>query len=222
MVPVVDWTPAFDFVWPLGRCVGVRLPGAEQGWPAEVLALLPVDERAVAAACKPRRQVTYVGGRLALRHALASLGVDAGPIGTTARGAPVAPVGWCGSLAVALAADQARGHVGVDVEAMVPEGTDISPHVLTSREIQAVARRPEAERRLDVLLRFSLKEALYKALDPFVQRYVGFHEVEVEPTPDGAAAVRLGLARGEGPFAVTAQWQPWESFFLTAVRVTRL
>lgn len=35
----------------------------------------------------------------------------------------------------------------------------------------------------EVLLRFSLKEGLYKAIHPFVRRYVGFLEVRPGQTP---------------------------------------
>ena len=45
----------------------------------------------------------------------------------------------------------------------------------------------------EVLLRFALKEALYKAIYPRVQRFVSFAEGEVTPFPGGRADVRLLL-----------------------------
>ena len=43
----------------------------------------------------------------------------------------------------------------------------------------------------EVLLRFSLKEAAFKALHPFLKRHIGFKEVEVEPRGDGSASVSI-------------------------------
>ena len=41
------------------------------------------------------------------------------------------------------------------------------------------------------MLRFSLKEALYKALHPLVCRLVRFQEAEVQPYDDGTVEVNL-------------------------------
>jgi 4'-phosphopantetheinyl transferase EntD len=62
-------------------------------------------------------------------------------------------------------------------------------------------------RGLEVKLRFSLKEALFKALFPFVGRRVAFLEAEVRPRADGSCAARLtGLpsAMGAGQPAAAA------------------
>ena len=54
-------------------------------------------------------------------------------------------------------------------------------------------------RGLEVKLRFSLKEALFKALFPFVGRRVAFLEAEVRPRADGSCAARLtGLPSAVG------------------------
>jgi hypothetical protein len=45
----------------------------------------------------------------------------------------------------------------------------------------------------EVLLRFSLKECIYKALHPFLQRYVSFQEVSRDDTPP--QTVEPGLRR---------------------------
>ena len=41
------------------------------------------------------------------------------------------------------------------------------------------------------MLRFSIKEAVYKALNPVLQRYISFLEVEVEPNLDGSADIKF-------------------------------
>jgi enterobactin synthetase component D len=71
------------------------------------------------------------------------------------------------------------------------------------------------------LLRFSLKEALYKALHPFVCRYIGFLEAEVQPVADGTAKVALLSSYFDGEFErVEAHWRRvLPGYFLTSVRV---
>jgi 4'-phosphopantetheinyl transferase EntD len=72
----------------------------------------------------------------------------------------------------------------------------------------------------EVLIRFSVKEAIYKALDPFVRRYVDFAEVEVDLHPDGIAEATLNLKHGEGPFRVEARtFFPTTGEILTTARV---
>jgi 4'-phosphopantetheinyl transferase EntD len=71
----------------------------------------------------------------------------------------------------------------------------------------------------EVLLRFSLKESVYKAIHPFLLRPVGFTEVEVDPNIDGTAKLRFLLKGGEN-FKYTATWQRYnEKYWLTCVYV---
>ena len=88
--------------------------------------------------------------------------------------------------------------VGCDLELDPESGRDrhsmagLARQVLSPHELQALvdaAHQPLDDRshRRAVLERFSLKEALYKGLDPFVRRYVGFLEVGVVVDVDGAA-----------------------------------
>ncbi|HEY1695703.1 MAG TPA: 4'-phosphopantetheinyl transferase superfamily protein [Polyangiaceae bacterium] len=219
------------FVWELdhGCCAGVALPdgGTAAGDAGEAVGALLAEERAAAASMAPARRRTWVGGRAAMRATANALGVTLPPIGSDDRGAPVLPHGFIGSishkdeLAVALLAREARDgvRVGVDVERDAPRRIDVSRKVLRDEELTAVAAMTGEARAREVLLRFSLKEAVYKALDPFVRRYVGFHEVAATPETDGRVAVRLELAKGEGPFHVDARWRRVEGLIVTTARV---
>jgi 4'-phosphopantetheinyl transferase EntD len=69
-------------------------------------------------------------------------------------------------------------------------------------------------------VRFSAKEAIYKALDPFVRRYVAFEEVQVSPRPGGDADVVATLRPAEGPFVIAATWRVLEGLVLTTARVS--
>jgi 4'-phosphopantetheinyl transferase EntD len=233
----------FQLDLPYGRCVGVALPvlraaaadGAGDDVPAAALAALHEDERRHAAALGPLRRVTWVGGRLALRAALDDLSLAAGAILPTPRGAPALPDAVVGSishkdgLAVALAAPAGGGwRVGVDIERVTPRRSDIARHVLRLEERERLAPpSDEPRRQAEILSAFSAKEAIYKALDPFVGRYVAFDEVAVVLRDDGSAGVTLHLRGGaaapapEGPFDVELRWQRRDDIILSTARVRR-
>jgi enterobactin synthetase component D len=191
----------------------------------EVLAQLVAEERAFAAGLSPALLRTWVAGRLALRAALAELDAPRTALLSTPRGAPVLPPGFVGSvshkkrIALALAAPDEGAHVGIDVEDAAPPRVDIAAKVLTAVELLEVdALAPDARWRA-VVTRFSIKESIYKAVDPFVQRYVGFKEAEVDLGPPAAA--RLSLAKGEGPFAAEVSWAEIEGAIVSTARVRR-
>ncbi|HEY8040408.1 MAG TPA: 4'-phosphopantetheinyl transferase superfamily protein [Polyangiaceae bacterium] len=215
---------AFDLELAHGRCVGVRLPPAGPSFEALAGALLP-EERAFAAGLGPVRRRGWVGGRVAMRLALARAGLEAPPVTSDERGAPVLPSGLAGSLshkehvAVALVAREARARLGVDIELDVPRRVDVSRRVLAEDELAEVAGLSPMEHDREVLLRFSAKEAIYKALDPFVRRYVAFREVSVTPREDGSAGARMHLPAAEGPFAVEVRWRRLDGLVLTTARV---
>jgi len=189
-----------------GACVVVALDPAAL---AAALAALPADEQRRAAALAERRRADYVAGRTALHLALG----DAAPIGSDDRGAPVLPAGWVGSVshkgsrAVALVAPAGAGHIGVDLERAAPPRQDIARRILTPRELAALPDRGAA-----VTLRFSIKEAIYKAIDPYARRYVGFTEVEVELDGD-AVSVTTAL-----PYEIEATWRAHDGHWLATAR----
>lgn len=218
---------AFDLELPHGRCVGVRLPEAPGVVEALAEAALLPQERAFAATLGAVRRRTWTGGRIALRQALVREGIDAPPVLADGRGAPALPPGVAGSIshkedmAVALVAREPGAKLGVDVERDAPGKLDISKKVLTDEELAELARLGSTERAREVLLRFSAKEAIYKALDPFVQRYVAFREVAVTPRPDGSAVVTQRLPAAEGPFAMDVRWMRRDGTILTTARVEK-
>src|SRR5262249_26257159 len=92
--------------------------------------------------------------------------------------------------------------------------------VLNDAEQRQLAALPCGARGPEILLRFSLKEAIIKSLDPLVRRPVALREVTIEPDRDGTALVRLPLRPGEGPFAAEANWLAWdEGLFLSTARL---
>jgi enterobactin synthetase component D len=213
----------FRLELPHGRCVGVEIPAA-----IEELALsLRLPEQRFAEQLPEARRASWVAGRVALHAALEDLGVESGPILATDRGAPLVPEHVLGSishkkeLAVGLAARrEGLAELGVDLERDTPLRIDISRRVLTEQEARELDGWAPDRRESEVLLRLSCKESIYKAVDPFVRRYVGFQEASVTPRPDGTADVALTLIQDEGPFAAEVRWQrlqtPLGAFFLTS------
>ena len=227
----------FDVTLDHGRCVGVTLPEGDEAITATAAERLLPEEREAAAALGPVRRRGWVGGRVAMREALTRIGKTAPPIFADERGAPRLPVELAGSIshkehvAVALVTRVATGRegkgegkgekVGVDVEADAPRGRDIAAKVLRPEELAELAGMGAEERAKEVLLRFSAKEAVYKALDPYVKRYVGFLEIAVTLEKDGTGQVTPHLREGEGELAFEVRWMRRDGLVVTTARVRR-
>jgi enterobactin synthetase component D len=190
-------------------------------------------EAGFARALPSARRATFVAGREALRSALRQLPDAASripetPILRTPRGAPLLPAGVAGSvthkttLALATVAPRVASlqHVGLDLERRPAErdlaSRSVARKILTAREYDYVQHWGEdtIEGREQVLLHFALKEAVYKAIDPFVERYVRFTEVELEFT-DGRTAVTLHLPEASvAEVRIEAGWRLEESWIV--------
>lgn len=200
--------------------------------------LLHPVERREAEQLLPARRQTFVAGRIALRRAWhdahlarhASAPPPDEPIVRSPRGAPLLPALMRGSLshkatrAYAIAAGPESGwrHIGVDLERR-PTARDlarpsIARRILTATEQRLLERAAADERqtREIVHVHFALKEAVYKAIDPIVGRYVGFTEVELalpetsspEPATGGEAEVSLLLPElRPSQIKVSARWR---------------
>jgi 4'-phosphopantetheinyl transferase EntD len=149
------------------------------------------------------------------------------PILRTHRGAPALPAAITGSvshkrtLAIAAVAPRVGSlqHLGLDLEQR-PTADDlrrpsIARKILTAREYAQVEARgvDTLEGRELVLVHFALKEAVYKAIDPFVERYVRFTEVELEVSDADDVQVTLHLpeeavaaVRVQAGFQLDGEW----------------
>jgi len=203
--------PARDVVdTPHGRCVILAI---EEELP------LVGDEHLLAASLGPSRRRELAAGRAALRAALAEVaGASDVAILADDRGAPVLPTGWVGSIshkgqrAAAIVAPTGSGFVGIDLEVAAPPRQPIERRILTPREQSLIAAGTGEVTRV-----FAIKEAIYKAIDPIVRRYVGFTEVEVDLRDDGSVAVTvLDVARL--PVEVEAWWQERDGHWLATAR----
>jgi len=208
-----------------GLLVALDLPESEDGRRSLIDALHP-DETRLTEPFAQRRLLTYAGGRFVMREALKLVGIDSSdPIVQDVRGAPVLPPGVAGSIshkddvACALVKIDAVGKLGVDVETIGAASQNIVPRIMTDDEQRTYEQLSTGKKDLMLAQCFSLKEALYKALDPFVRRYVGFREVQVLPKADGTARFELSLEKGEKPFVVQGDWFVDDSLLFSSVSV---
>jgi phosphopantetheine--protein transferase-like protein len=218
---------AFRLSSPFGSCAGVWLPepNAELALRPSSFEELHEGERRWADANEPGRRPSWIGGRVALREALRQLGADVGAILADSRGAPALPEPWAGSishkhrLAVALAEHAAGFRVGIDVEEVVPLRPAFARRLLSDRERTELAGTSDERLGLELIWRFSAKEAIYKALDPFVRRYVAFSEVSLRRRRSGRVDVELSLAHADGAFVVDLHTSRFGPYCLSFARV---
>jgi len=234
------------FALPLehGLCVAVRLPtdkAADGGAAALPLEELHPREQEVLAEMQPKRQLTYAGGRIAMRRALQEAGAGAAadaPVLSDGAGAPAVQPGAIGSishtdgLAAAFVRPEHHGGgggsdddsgwlckaVGVDVErASRSIGLRIARRVLSEGERATLGACESLPEPSDLLLRVSIKEALYKALHPLVRRPIRWHSVAVQPAADGESTVDLSeLERQVGwRMKAAASWRLHDGYFVS-------
>lgn len=164
---------------------------------AEELNTIPRDHAS-------NRLNVFLGGRLAAKYAIQSIsGSSSFPMVSLPRnelGAPVFPAGWTGSishkndLAVAAVTSSSLGFsIGVDIEKFTNRAAEkLQRRILTENE-QSSLGTVIADIEKDVMLRFSFKEAVYKALNPMLRRYIDFKEVEVIPQENNQAIIKFIL-----------------------------
>lgn len=204
--------------------MGVALPSDATEPSEEVLAQLHPDELARTRTMRRFRLASFVGGRLAAHAAVRTLGGPFTGIGQSASGAPTPPQGVAVSishkshLAVAMAARSELGSLGIDLEDLEPQRPGIASKVLRPEEVAAIEVLSEERRWTATVLRFSLKEAIYKALEPKLGRYIHFDEASVALRTDGTADVTLHLASGPAPVSIDARYTWLDRSVLCSVR----
>ena len=239
------WKTLFDLQLPEGHCLGLRIDASQPNvlspdsiahdnhWihtflhPAEITyAMAQPSEYA---------QETFLLGRLAMRQALPQTYDHA--ILKDDHGRPAVPPQYLGSIshkrsiadgttAVALLSprrvDGILMGVGVDIEQSYSRKRSIAKKVLTKDELDQLGNVEGVTKDEEVLLRFSLKESLYKAMHPLICQYVGFQEAQVTPYSNGTASVEWNLKSGahERFNNVTAHWRRMDDLFLSSASVT--
>ncbi len=219
------FSTAFTRGLPHGILAAIHLPPNSDEIPSDILHRLHKDERAFAETLSEKRRVEWVGGRLAARTAASALGADIGALLPDGYGAPKAPknlsisIAHKASLALALVARKKNGVLGLDFESLERDRSHIATKILRPAELDDVDGLREDRRWNGVLLRFSMKEAIYKALAPRHRRYIGFDEAEVSHFKDGQARIRLFLSEGPSPRSIEGRYDWMPEGLVTSVRV---
>ena len=208
-----------------GVVAAVHLPEPSDEHPDAFLQQLHTDEQHHARQLKGKRQIEWVGGRIAARVAAQTLGIDLPPLLPDGYGAPVSPPALTVSIAhkdrmaMALVARKVHGLVGIDFEVIGRDRSDIAAKVLNPFEMAEVNGLTAERRWTAVLLRFSIKEALYKALAPRLKRYIGFEEAQVSKLANGSAQVDLNLKEGEPPSHAEVKYEWMADGLVATARV---
>ena len=148
-----------------------------------------------------KRQTEFLAGRLCAHEALRrATGAPCIPAVNEDR-SPCWPAGVVGSIThgagwaatVVARREQWRG-LGLDVEKQIPttRADRLVAEILTPRELEGYAALDETQRALRVTLTFSIKESLFKALYPLVNKRFYFQEAElIHHDSSGYARLRL-------------------------------
>ena len=148
-----------------------------------------------------KRQAEFLAGRLCARAALLQLDGTCTTPGMGEDRAPVWPAHITGAIthsngrAGALVALKSEWQgLGIDLEKLLTteRAQRLAKEILTPDELRAMAAGAAQDIALLVTLTFSVKESLFKALYPLVQKRFYFEHAEVLSwTPEGHVRLRL-------------------------------
>lgn len=209
---------------PHGIVVGVSLPQRDTPIAENQIERLLPPEQAIYENLRGVRKAQFLGGRIAAHEALRILGQRPIPILTDSWGAPSSGNDYTVSIshkddaAFALVARSRFGTIGLDYERIEPQRMQVASKVLTPEEMSDVLTLPEVNQWNSVLIRFSVKEAIYKALAPRLKRYIAFGEANVWPGTDGQCRVVLNLESELNPIHLEAQYRWLDGAILSSVR----
>ena len=122
--------------------------------------------------------------------------------------------------AVALVAQKKHGTLGIDIEHYQPERQGIASKILREEELSFIESLPPSRKWIAILLHFSIKEALYKALAPRQKRHISFLEASVSLFQNAKAHIDLHLEKAPLPKSTQAQYIWLDKHLITTVRCT--
>lgn len=150
----------------------------------------------------PKRRGEFLAGRYCAYQALLQLTGDGAMVKRQADGAPSWPKGcvgtishsdnWVGAL-VAYQTDYLA--LGFDIEQRLgdTQGATLAAYLLTPQERLCLSHLPAAQLAFMVTLIFSLKESLFKALYPLVNKRFYFEDAELISWCSQSKTARLRL-----------------------------
>jgi 4'-phosphopantetheinyl transferase EntD len=164
----------------LPRIDGVTLMAGEV---ADHVDQLADEERPAIAKAIGKRQWEFATGRFLAKQAMRDMGITPVGIRRDAERRPVWPKGCIGSIThagglavAAVGRQELLGGVGIDLEEADRVTPQLYGKIFTDHERTVYE---QADSRWPGLL-FSAKEAGYKAVNPLVGKFIGFHEAEID------------------------------------------
>jgi 4'-phosphopantetheinyl transferase EntD len=152
-------------------------------------ALLTTSELHSISHCAEKRIQDFTRGRACAHRVLSELGIPDFSLLAGAKREPIWPAGITGSIthtagfAAAVAAPRSEiASVGLDCEIIESVDEELWSRICTPTEQARLARVPAAERGRQAALIFAAKEAFYKCQFPVSRQWVGFEDVDIEPT----------------------------------------
>lgn len=173
---------ALQSLFPAAVCFALRTPG-------DYMSELSEQEKAQSHSMGSKRLHGYSAGRAAAKEALSKLGVHDAPVLIGEKRKPVWPEGVCGSIshcknqciAVVATSNDVLG-IGVDVEQLKPLNDGVQKLIMTTSELEHIQALDDSVEWGCVL--FSIKESLYKCLNPITGNWINFHQAEISLQPD--------------------------------------
>ena len=200
------------YAW-FGESAGVAIRSIDGVCP-----LFP-EEEAIVHRAVPRRREEFSTGRWCARQALGQMGLPPPPILMGRWREPIWPPGVVGSIshatnicAAVVVPATSFGGIGIDLletnasDRLLP---DLS-RFITGEEEEDCAQAIESADVEPLVLLFSAKESVIKAISGRLQRYVDFTEIQVKF--DGNT---FEACLNNGDFAITGWWVVMEALVLT-------
>ena len=163
-------------------------------------ALLTPSELKSISHCAEKRIQDFTRGRACAHRALSELGIRNFSLLAGERRDPLWPDGISGSIthtagfAAAVAAPRSGiASVGIDCEIIESVDEELWSRICTPTEQARLMSMPVTERGRQAALIFAAKEAFYKCQFPVSRQWVGFEDVDIEPTdwPATAGSFRI-------------------------------
>ncbi|WP_174240564.1 4'-phosphopantetheinyl transferase family protein [Kosakonia sacchari] len=148
-----------------------------------------------------KRRAEYLAARYAAGQLLQNAGCD-GHVGTSSGREPVWPAGWCGSLshtsghAIAVIAPRNAGLTpGIDIEMFDAKTMRETAEMFTSPEERRLLATCGLAYETALLILFSAKESLFKALYPEVKCFFGFEAARICRIDTSVHSITLELTQ---------------------------
>ena len=148
------------------------------------------EELALTKKMSSKRLYDFSSGRYAARKLLLNYEIEKHPILIGENRAPIWPTGIIGSishsenLCIAVISDKkALNSIGVDIESSKRINADILPLICNEEEISHIKLLEKASN-INILtnakLIFSIKESLFKCLNPLINNWIDYKEMQVK------------------------------------------